>query len=100
MKTQHTPGPWEFIPNRIVAHDGQAIEICSIKQFDLLNDAEQCRIEADARLIAAAPELLEACKTALRDAMEPVGEHGTHYKVHRDDVAAIRAAIAKAQGTP
>ena len=81
MKTQHTPGPWTCQP---------------------IGDESECNIlgpgrelvatvsDNDARLIAAAPDLLAACKrflgrTHLFDAMTEV------------DKEVIRAAIAKAQ---
>lgn len=53
---------------------------------DLLNDEIQSRIESDARLIAAAPDLLAACELALGCGDELIAEK------------AVRAAIAKAKG--
>ena len=59
MKTKHTPGPWVIENNRsfpmIVARDGGKYDGACICP-------EVCNGEANARLIAAAPELLEACK--------------------------------------
>ena len=81
--TKHTLGPWTFRG----CDGGWAI--------DFNEDQEQVvdyvYEEADARLIAAAPELLEALENllAVRE-----GKGGTKY--HADDIA--RAAIAKAKG--
>lgn len=68
MTTQHTPGPWSYH----LGHDYVAIqynngesELCVYRAFP----ATDGRIEADARLIAAAPELLAACE-AQRQAID------------------------------
>ena len=97
--SKHTPGPWQtdqaehdapYQDIRIHAGKGS---ICSVWIDDApLHDynAEQ---RANARLIAAAPELLEALRTAV-DHLEGMPD--------QEDVAACvvkaRAAIAKATG--
>lgn len=70
--SQHTPGPWHAVANGgdddderlriIVARDryGDSSAIGEVYDPDPCNGD----IEANARLIAAAPELLEACKQA------------------------------------
>jgi hypothetical protein len=90
---RHTPGPWQtdqaehdapYQDIRIHAGKGS---ICCVWIDDApLHDynAEQ---RANARLIAAAPELLEALKAML--------ENGQDYTATRDKA---RAAIAKATG--
>ena len=64
---KHTPGPWNFDWHGI-NHNGE--RICKVCHSDpyifpegkpVRND----RFDADSFLIASAPELLEACKTAL-----------------------------------
>lgn len=76
METQHTQGPWL---------DWETLE-WRVNPRDLLTRT------ADARLIAAAPELLEACEYALAIAEDRLG--GTW-----DDVMlTMRAVIAKARG--
>ena len=52
MKTKHTPGPWQFNPARI----GQQYRIQDNKGSFLLEGVNIY----DARLIAAAPDLLES----------------------------------------
>lgn len=56
MSTKHTPGPWEWT-GLFIEHDGRAIA-------QLLPHGQKPN-EANARLIAAAPELLEALKRAI-----------------------------------
>lgn len=78
MSGQHTPGRYRLHPNN---DDGSYLNLSGF-----------CS-EADARLIAAAPDLLEA----LEDALEYMTDHWDEY----DDcgkVAKARAAIAKARG--
>jgi hypothetical protein len=55
MKTQHTPGPWE------ISKIGNDYDQHSIYAGDALV-ANSVEGEANARLIASAPELLEALK--------------------------------------
>ena len=67
MKAQHTPqgstpGPWE-LDGKIIRHNG--VQIC--KMIDQIT-TDTLEVDANARLIAAAPALLAACKSALEDA--------------------------------
>lgn len=85
--SKHTPGPW-FIERR--TNDGGTTHhsITASEGIGWANDrymsVSGCIDEHDAHLIAAAPELLEACKAALSD--------DQHY------IEKCRAAIAKATG--
>ena len=93
MKTQFTPGPWRVGPTALVPtvtriQAGHAL-IASVYRA---GEGDSQR-EGNARLIAAAPDLLAAL----------------HDMVHYDDLpeaeqapamAKARAAIAKAQGQP
>ena len=105
MTAKHTPGPWTT---------GRAINAVDMGKFSFIcpfgaNSADQvAEIKANARLIAAAPDLLQALEN-LTDAVQS----GTSYA---DDTAAgkalsilsgrsgttwlsdARAAIAKAKG--
>ena len=58
MNTKHTPAPWVYNGRVITANDGYPI--CS----SVRNNSE---MKANAKLIAAAPELLEALQRALND---------------------------------
>jgi hypothetical protein len=86
MNTQHTPGPWQFgtssegsfYKRNIAGADGYHVALTSSR-----DDSE---VDANARLIAAAPELLEALQTMLK---------------HPDTMTAklvAQVAIAKATG--
>lgn len=63
MTTQHTPGPWR------IWRDMDPKEPLSIvgpsEDFTCIVAMENTQAQANARLIAAAPELLDACKDAL-----------------------------------
>lgn len=64
MKTKHTPGPWEA-----VIYDG-AFDQPLIKSDHVVigrvHGMEDRQHEANAKLIAAAPELLEACLNSFK----------------------------------
>jgi hypothetical protein len=109
MRAKHTPGPWEFDGNCVWADaiqgyvaDPQTEDILSGEYVPLSEAQEQW--EANARLIAAAPELLEALREALREIIAINNEdQGTFRKrggTRRglSIIATARAAIAKATG--
>ena len=91
MTTNHTPGPWIAV-GRWVGHPRDDIpDICTTApeamDQDGRSDAE-CR--ANARLIAAAPDLLRALRKCVR-LVPPSDETAAHLR-------AARIAIAKATG--
>lgn len=80
MTTKHTQGPWTFVAqSRVIKAD------CGRIVADANGTADE-----DARLIASAPELLEACRYALG----VLEADGASEFVLSD----LRAAIAKATG--
>lgn len=80
--TKHTPGPWfAGSSGRVYAKGGQNLVASVIGASELPIPA------ANARLIAAAPELLVACEDALNN-----------LPVDGECAALIRAAVAKATG--
>lgn len=81
---KHTPGPWR-VENRLVRATKHK-QICEVPAYGVVHGKVD---EANARLIAAAPELLEALVNLL--AVHEC-EGGTKY--HAGDIA--RAAISKA----
>ena len=97
-KPSHTPGPWR-VSEDLGTCDG--IEIyAGINEYLISNvNPNRPQFEANARLIAAAPELLAACEGVLG-----VLNHGTPTKedgtpnTHWKHIDIIRAAIAKATG--
>ena len=89
---KHTPGPWTYeqISNNayVIDENGSAV---------MLYRNPDDEMKANARLIAAAPELLEALEGMLAIDQE------NHQRGHDDDdvckeVQTARAAIAKAKG--
>jgi hypothetical protein len=102
--SKHTPGPWLLATSnswrRFMSRDG-ALVCEPIKQNDGHPDLRVST--ADARLIAAAPDLLGACNEALEFAedQEDVvdGDYGQPKPNRAMQVATmLRAAIAKAEG--
>ncbi len=96
-KIKHTPAPWQhYLPNELCkthtirANDGQT----TIVKLNSKNGYDE--IIANAQLIAAAPELLEAlklCVTQLADA--------ELFPEREDELIALKiaqAAIVKAEG--
>ena len=93
MKTKnaaHTPGPWDVYAgktrglDRIIVDEKNNQIAHAIDLNEYQKDAE---VDANARLIAAAPDLLAALKTSQENRMP--GDVGYE---------ASRAAIAKAEG--
>ena len=85
---QHTPGKWI-----VVSDEPDCVSTAGRKELAELQDKEfiDCNTEANARLIAAAPELLEALEmlTGWEETGSPVSDVCFSH---------ARAAIAKAKG--
>lgn len=64
MNTQYTAGPWLTKELQVYAEDGNGSTLAHV--YDPSRDHDHSEAEANARLIAAAPELLEECKAAQR----------------------------------
>ena len=98
MRTQHTPGPWhvtgDYVRNENDGLVGEALNLWA----NVKTPTDERK--ANARLIAAAPDLLAACRCALAD-ME-----GSYSREDWDDdenpvaltIRELIAAIAKAGG--
>lgn len=91
--TSHTPGPWAQTysknPQIVGTVSGKDIASTSARNVPLAQS------EANARLIAAAPEMLEALQTLVESLTWEEKRSGTTYSGLED----ARAAIAKATGT-
>ena len=98
MKTQHTPGPWAIYVN---APSDVVIRKMSKGGYELCAIARVSSGYANARLIAAAPELLEACM-AMIELDDRENDHAVdfHKRMELCELAfqKARAAIAKATG--
>ena len=103
MTTQHTPGPWRIVmsagnfDSRVNAYQvkyGRAgTPLCIV---DGAGNSSMHN-EANARLIAASPDLLAELKDALR-VLENVWPPETRSSGIKRQLDAMRAAIAKATG--
>lgn len=90
---EHTPGPWAYVPNLSgsanhqgyrIAQEGSAWAHASVQP----GDEDGVLGQANARLIATAPEMLEA--------LEQMVDAFGHYSIH--PYMKARGAIAKATG--
>ena len=89
--SKHTQGPWEPTFNTACKPEF-AWGVCAAGGGDVLGDGMS---EANARLMAASTELLEACYTAL-EALAGIEGH-TEFR-YPNAKATLKAAIAKAEG--
>ncbi|MDZ5813883.1 hypothetical protein U4I65_02380 [Stenotrophomonas maltophilia] len=98
MSSKHTPGPWGIEQTDdtnwigFMRPDGRKVEliVCTTQRDNFFKPDVQDKNDANARLIAAAPELLEA----LKDAVCALDCCGKDYPAAEK----ARAAIAKATG--
>ncbi len=92
-EAMHTPGPWFVFDDEIVAEHSDT-HVADVALMDGFNPTEW---QANMRLIAAAPELLDAARLAV-DAIEQTrDEFGLKLAAEKASLA-LRAAIAKAEG--
>jgi hypothetical protein len=97
--SKHTPGPWrlELVEDRSIKHlcpvDANDLSILTIVHHDETPFAAVYK-DADARLIAAAPELLEALREAADYTRHPDYDWPVEFSRR------VSAAIAKAEGRP
>ena len=100
MSAKHTPGPWSLEPvkDRSIEHlvpvDGNQMSILTVVEVDGVKFAA-VYLDEDARLIVAAPDLLDALRicegniTSLAD---------SHPRVWAGWLSVVQSAIAKATG--
>lgn len=93
--TQHTPGPWHVKGQSVYAeHPHIAKRIATCPDSDFLNASE---VEANASLIAAAPETArerDALKAERDQWKRAAAEHFETAAVHRGELADVRAKYA------
>lgn len=106
--TRHTPGPWTYSRMKgVTAANCERVLVDGVS-LPTGNHPQQTEAEANARLFAAAPDLLDACTVGLRELqayttnfdfdawMESWGKGAPHpVKVA---IEKMRDAIAKASG--
>ena len=94
MENNHTPGPWQL-------EMGQAKDLFYVygDGYVYVASNEHCDAEeviGNAYLIAAAPELLDACERVLADAKS--WSRFGDVQIDEDDFPYIKDVIAKAKG--
>lgn len=114
MSTQHTPGPWHAQNGgdvftalgattgdgwKAADNDGWHIADCRPGTLTIDDIGDKCELSsgevlANARLIAAAPDMYEALKPFAAIPLESIGTSETFGM----DVLRARAALAKAKG--
>jgi len=95
MSAKHTPGPWRF------RNTGATIRAGSVKDSTLTEVAflpPRSNREADACLITAAPDLLDAAKKVLAGLNARIDAAPGNALPVFDGIADLYAAIAKAEG--
>ena len=95
--TDHTPGPWHVIEACYEAYRGShSIGSVDVRVAKVArNGVDDVEGEANARLIAAAPDLLEACVEAIQALDAEFSQRITDV-----NFPLLRAAVAKATGGP
>lgn len=108
---KHTPGPWR-LSNTISAYECKRRKIVASEESaesgtgicEVYGIEDECNV-ANARLIAAAPEMLEALQSAMRikDLWLPIGdvsdEHAEELKALSLMAMKFESVIKKATGT-
>jgi hypothetical protein len=100
MTQKHTPAPWKVVDNsdtkngQIRVENYEGVIACCGKQTEIMPTLEN--MQANAHLIAAAPDLLEACKSILASFHESVktDENISEFP----ELQKVALAIAKAEG--
>ena len=87
METKHTPGPWNIVESNKIDEEAHIqTDLKSICRMWIQMDSQDM---ANARLIAAAPELLEALKALVADLKPYMGQGRMDDKI-RNAIAAYR----------
>ena len=101
MTEQHTPGPWRWVPQPDYSWQYQDLMSASgevVLSGEEAPDPSGIEIShANARLIAAAPELLDALEALIAYAAQEIGLDPE--ECVGGPFAPARAAIAKVRGT-
>lgn len=105
MSTQHTPGPWyvgtEFSDQGRHIYAEKKVKDSDGDEWNPLiactdDDERMVNWQANAQLIAAAPDLLEALRVCEGNISSLLASN--HPKIYGEWLAVVRAAIAKAEG--
>jgi hypothetical protein len=91
----HTPGPWKADGGDVWDSD---MSICILNSENEYGPGNRNQIRANARLIAAAPDMLEALEEIARLPIAATYPDGPC--IDREDMSMVLAAISKAKGKP
>lgn len=91
MNTKHTPGPWT------AGHFNDVRSSDGYHSIANVSSAFELPAKANARLITAAPDLLEAAEEIVNSAIRHQGSSDMRVTAHA--MRLLQAAIAKATGT-
>ena len=98
MSSKHSKGPWHRSGANTIHSKADRVIVCYVGTADEeVREFNGERFEADADLVAAAPDLLEACEMAEACFVSLFGEDANHRAPALDS---LRAAIKKARGEP
>jgi hypothetical protein len=105
----HTPAPWHIYndgcrldyeiltyPDPAFQEYAQAKRICTVHHFRLIDDPHYERLQANVRLIAAAPKMYDACNYALGFIRSWEKEQGINEPTTTRN--ALEDALAQAEG--
>lgn len=93
MSSKHTPGPWVVTPHPMTNVDVFAVGVImddKEMQYGLSHTICYQNAEANARLIAAAPELLEALTKKVQDAEQRMFEDWLEFNSPSGDHEAVQ----------
>jgi len=99
-ESKHTPGPWQVTDEDVRGNDiYYRIEAEGFGMVALVDatPVDDDSLRANARLIAAAPDLLDACKIALQAINECDMEVGLFNVTEQEITDKLYAAIAQAK---
>lgn len=104
----HSKGPWQFVPDEFNTEkqDGQPGSIYSVGGWFIAtveSIPDEGETEANAQLIAAAPDLLEVAELINskidNDLLKFIGLEGQfHVRLSSQEIEVLRTAIKKAKG--
>lgn len=101
-QTKHTPGPWLIADESktfvyALGKEGTNVFSCNVESAGT-ERASKREKEANARLIASAPELLEALKSVIEEIDMSDSNGYVDCLIHQDEYKKITNIIAKAEG--
>lgn len=109
MSSKQTPGPWKIIHGGFVSDDGFSVGsdnaaaqrvkvVCECWPCSIVDQQHREELLANARLIAAAPELLDALKQSMAILSRRPSERESQREIVEKAYAVMLAAVQKVDG--